>query len=199
MTRKTPGWFDRRCEWAAQTLLAVKTTPDMVPEADRKVLDRLAGQRPTDEAGWRAMVGIEGSPDAGRRVFFHANAARCFTCHTVDNRGGSVGPDLSHVGVAMTRQKLIESVLDPSREIAPLYVPVVLELRDGTTVTGVGLEDSGADSVQFRDATGKLVKVKADQIVSRRAEKISLMPANLVDGLTVEEFRDLLAFLESRK
>ena len=99
----------------------------------------------------------------------------------------------------MAREKIVESILEPSKEIAPLYVSMVLELKDGTTLSGIGVDSGGAENVQVRDATGKVTKVKADEIVSRRAEKISIMPDNLIDGLTVREMKDLVAYLAQQK
>jgi putative membrane-bound dehydrogenase-like protein len=194
------GTPDDRREWLEQMLLAFKATPDALTDAERQELQKLAGPRPQSEQAWQAALADKGDPDAGRRAFFLASGARCYVCHMVNNRGGNVGPDLSHVGAAMDRRKIVESILDPSREIAPMYVPMVFTLKNGDVVTGIaGLEDVGADFVQVRDATGKALKIRQDDIVARRQEKISVMPANLPEGMTVREFRDVVEFLAGQK
>lgn len=188
-----------RQEWAEQLLLAVKPTPAALPAADRQRLSALVKARPTDTAGWQAAAKSGGYPDAGRRLFALATGARCFVCHQTNDRGGQVGPDLSGVGRAMNRAKLVESILEPSKEVAPLYVSIVIELKNGDTISGVGLPEPGAAYVSIADASGKRIRVKAEDIASRRTEKVSVMPEGLVETLTVREFRDLVAYLASRQ
>jgi putative heme-binding domain-containing protein len=192
------GESDMR-EFAEQILLALKPTPHALSDADRHRLTELAGPRPTDEGAWQSLLAEPGNAEAGRRVFFHAKSAQCFVCHAIDNRGGSAGPNLSALGGATPRRKIIESILFPSREIAPMYVPVILTLRDGRTITGVGLDEFGPRGLRLTDATGKLVQVDAADVVSRRLDKVSLMPDNLADALTRRELRDLVEFLSEKR
>jgi putative heme-binding domain-containing protein len=182
-------------EFAEQILLAVKPTPDALGDEDRRRLEGFAGPRPVDEAAWQALLAEKGDADAGRRAFFHAKSAQCSICHAINNRGGSAGPNLTAIGGATSRRKIVESILFPSREIAPMYVPVVLTLRDGRIITGVGLDEVGARGIRLTDATGKLVQVDVADVISRRLDKVSLMPDNLADALTRREFRDLVEFL----
>jgi putative membrane-bound dehydrogenase-like protein len=186
-------------EFAEQILLAARPTPDALGDDDRRRLEKLSGPRPADEAAWQSLLAEKGDANAGRRTFFHAKSAQCFICHAIDNRGGAAGPNLTAIGGSTPRRKIIESILFPSREIAPMYVPIVLTLRDGRSVTGVGLDEVGARGIRLTDATGKLVQVDVADVISRRLEKVSLMPDNLADALTRREFRDLVEFLAERK
>ncbi len=190
-----PMWH----EWAEQVLLAAKAAPGALSDQQEAKLRTIAGERPRDEQAWQAFLAQGGNVEAGRRVFSHPNAARCFVCHAVEGRGGMVGPDLTGAGGSLSRQKIVESILFPSREIAPMYVPVVLTLKDGSSVTGVGLEEVGANAITLRDAAGKLVKVSASDVVSRRLEKLSIMPEGLPDAMTPGEFRDVVEFLSRQK
>lgn len=81
-------------------------------------------RKPTTQQEWMAELnrGRDADPAAGRRIFFHPNGAGCFKCHIVDGRGGRVGPDLSRAVGTMNRERLIQSILEPSREIAPQFV-----------------------------------------------------------------------------
>ncbi|QOV89334.1 PVC-type heme-binding CxxCH protein [Humisphaera borealis] len=187
-------------EWAEQIMLAFKPTPEALSAADRKRLEPLLPQR--SPLLWQVIgSGADrdsrpvGDPDAGRRVFALATGARCYVCHQFDGRGGAVGPDLSRVRSAMDDAKIVESIIEPSKEIAPLYVSSIIELKNGDTISGVGLNEAGAAYVAIADATGKRHRIKAEDIVSRREEKISVMPEGLVDTMSVQEFRDLLAYL----
>ncbi len=49
------------------------------------------------------------------------------------------------------------------------------------------------------DAEAKLTELKTIDIVSRVAQPKSVMPDKLPEKMTLQEFRDLLAFLESLK
>src|SRR5262249_43736289 len=52
--------------------------------------------------------------DRGRRLFA---AAKCFACHRYDNEGGSNGPDLTGVAGRFSPRDLLESIIDPSKEV----------------------------------------------------------------------------------
>ncbi|HEX8913593.1 MAG TPA: PVC-type heme-binding CxxCH protein [Humisphaera sp.] len=160
-------------------------------------LATLAKLRPTDTPGWQKAAADGGDVENGRRLFSLATGGRCYVCHAINGRGGQVGPDLSNIGRAMDRAKIVESIIEPSKEIAPLFVATTLELKDGTSVTGVGLPEPGASFVSVADATGKRHRIKADDIESRRTQKLSIMPEGLGETMTVSEFRDLVAYLAS--
>ena len=137
-------------------------------------------------------------PAAGRRIFFHPNGPGCFKCHTIDGRGGKVGPDLSRAVGTMNRIQLIQSILEPSREIAPQFVSWTFELKDGKVVTGMVVHENEGKTV-VGNAEGTLVEIKTIDIESRTPQKISVMPEKLAERMTLQELRDLLAFLDSQR
>src|SRR5262249_53007791 len=141
----------------------------------------------------------QGHAAAGERVFCHSKGPRCFVCHKIDGRGEAVGPDLSHIGAAMKREKLIESILEPSKEIAPAFVTWLITTRDGKQHTGVIVEEGAHSTLTLANAQGKLTVLKITEIEDRVAQPTSLMPADLRAQMTRREFVDLLAFLEGRK
>ncbi|HEY3965257.1 MAG TPA: PVC-type heme-binding CxxCH protein [Planctomycetaceae bacterium] len=149
----------------------------------------------------RPLAGEEldgGDAATGRRVFFHANGAGCFKCHTVDGRGGRVGPNLSTIGRSHSREKLLASIVDPGKEIAPQYVAWSFETTDGKVLTGMIVHENEGKTT-IGDADGKLTELKTIDIVQRVPQVKSVMPEKLPDLMTLHEFRDLLAFLESLK
>ena len=137
-------------------------------------------------------------PAAGRRVFFHPNGPGCFKCHTIDGRGGKVGPDLSRAVGTINRVQLIQSILEPSREIAPQFVSWTFETKDGKVVTGMVVHENEGKTI-VGDAEGKLIELKTIDIVVRVPQKISVMPDKLAERMTLQELRDLIAFLESQR
>ena len=135
-----------------------------------------------------------GNPDAGERVFFHPQGPRCGVCHRVNGRGGKIGPELSGVG-EMGPRRILESILTPSREIAPQFVNWSFSLRDGRTVTGLLVTEAGDGKRVYADSTGALHSIHRDQIEETRPLAASVMPDGLADLMTDQELRDVVAFL----
>jgi hypothetical protein len=174
--------------------------------ADGDLVARVLGQpvptRPeaADMSAWQKIVDQQpGDPEAGRRIFFHPNAAGCYRCHTIEGRGRAVGPDLTMIGHSQTREHVLESILLPSKEIAPLFTYWSIVKKDGTVVDGVLLRRDGQSNEVYCDASGKETTVKEPDVADRRIRKESLMPDGLVAALTDQELRDLLAFLTLKR
>jgi putative membrane-bound dehydrogenase-like protein len=136
--------------------------------------------------------------DAGRRLFYHSNGPGCYKCHTVNGRGGRVGPDLSTIGRSHSREKLFDSMFEPGKEIAPQYVTWSFETADGKAHAGMIVHENEGKTI-IGDAEGKLTELKTLDIVERSAQQKSVMPDNLLEQMTIQEFRDLIAYLESLK
>ena len=102
---------------------------------------------------------------------------------------------MSTIARAADREKLMQSVLHPSRDIAPQFVTHTVETKDGQSFSGL-LVGQGADgSVTLTTADGKGVLIPANEMVSNQPSAVSLMPEGLEKGLALQDFRDLLAFL----
>ena len=136
-----------------------------------------------------------GNVKAGEKLF-HDRRTNCSTCHRIGAKGGKVGPDLSNVGGKFDRPHLIDSLLYPSRQIGYGYESTIIQTSDGKIVTGVAKETSDAH-VHLLDANNESIKIaKANIELSRISDK-SIMPDGLTDSLTVQEFTDLISFLET--
>ena len=62
-----------------------------------------------------------GNASAGARIFYRHEAAQCPRCHAIGGRGGDVGPDLQNVGERLSREELLQSLVDPGARIAEGY------------------------------------------------------------------------------
>ncbi len=150
-----------------------------------------------DIDAWLKRLDGPAEPDAGARVFFHPKLAGCYKCHRIDGRGQNVGPDLSNIG-RTDRRHILESILQPSNTVAPHYVAWHLETADGKVRNGMLLH-THLDEYTYLDAKGDRFKVKTGDLVEQRPLAISIMPDGLVDRMTDQEVRDLLAYLQSRR
>jgi len=186
-------------ELADQLVLVYGSAKNPEIQERLKAIRLSASPQPHTSAESRAALVGYGDPEEGRRVFFHANGPRCFACHRVDGRGGAIGPDLSNIGRGSSRDKLIESILEPSKEIAPQYVSWLISTRDGKLHTGVIVDEGPNSTITVADAQGKLEVINRTEVEERRALPTSIMPEKLSELMTRREFLDLIAFLESRK
>lgn len=137
-----------------------------------------------------------GDPARGRELFANEKVTKCALCHKVQGKGGDAGPDLSHIGGKFDRPHLVESLLEPSRQIVEGFRTSVLITTDGRTLTGVVREQS-ADSIVLYDASGAKLVVANHDIEQRETSLLSLMPEKLETLLTREQFTDLIAYLDT--
>lgn len=169
------------------------------------LFNRIVGQpfyskRPAieDTQGWLKLLQSKpGIAEAGRRIFAQKQLATCSKCHRIDGRGAVVGPELSDIGKTEPRH-LIESILRPSTLVAPHYQVWQIETKQGKELTGM-LVSTNLDEEGYLDAQGNIFKLKTQTIAEIRAINKSIMPEGLLDTLTDQEIRDLLAYLQSRK
>lgn len=150
------------------------------------------------EAWQKALATGRGDIESGRRVFFNPGIG-CARCHTVEGHGGAVGPELSTIARGMDRTKLLQSILEPSREIAPQWVSYTIETTDGQTLTGTLQGESADGAVTLVGLDGRVLLIPAARIASRTPSDTSAMPAGLDQAMTVGDMRDLIEFLITRR
>ena len=183
--------------------LAGSDLPLVAKEAQR--VQRLAGIVPLEEEphpeatevdAWLAMVDGRGDAESGRRLFYSSAGPRCGTCHSLGGRGGDYGPDLTRYGRTHDRRQALTAILEPSRDIAPRYVPWVLETDDGKTHVGLRLARGGDSGTEpYITSEGKRFDLKSETVEFREPSKNSIMPDGLEKTVSVEDLADLVAFL----
>jgi putative heme-binding domain-containing protein len=146
----------------------------------------------------RKLVAEKGDAKKGRDLYLNTKVLACATCHRLEGVGGSVGPDLTKVWETMTVEKILESIVEPSKEIKEGFQTYRLTTVDDQVHTGLKIKEDTKE-VLLRDANGRDIRVGKDDIQSLSPSKVSLMPDNVVSQLSYEQFIDLLAFLKSRK
>jgi putative membrane-bound dehydrogenase-like protein len=174
-----------------------------LPEAAALVA-RVLGRPPAkgrppveDVKAWLARLEGPADAGAGRRVFAHPKLAGCYRCHRVEGRGREVGPELSTIGQT-ERRHILESILQPSANVAPHYQVWQIETRDGKMRAGM-LVGTNLDEYTYLDSQGTLFKLNTRDVVESLPVPTSIMPAGMADLMTDQELRDLLAYLCSRR
>ncbi|AMV28344.1 HEAT repeat protein [Gemmata sp. SH-PL17] len=145
----------------------------------------------------RVLVNSKGDAKKGKELYLNTKVLACATCHRVEGVGGAVGPDLTRVWDTHTVEKLLESIVDPSKEIKEGFQTYRLVTADSKVYTGLKVKDD-AKEVVIRDANGRDNRIAKDEIEALTPSKLSLMPDNVVSQITFEQFIDLLAFLKSK-
>jgi putative membrane-bound dehydrogenase-like protein len=159
---------------------------------------RRTSSRADHEKLFQAALTSAGDPRRGRAVFFNAEKSQCLKCHRLGDEGERIGPELTGVGSRFSRSHIIESILEPSRTIAPSYQTWLIVLKNGRQLQGVKAAQT-ATALVLGDRDGKKHEIPRADIDEERPLPQSTMPDGLEQRLTREEFTDLIAFLVSQK
>jgi putative heme-binding domain-containing protein len=148
-----------------------------------------------DMAPW-VPSGVPGKRDFknGRQMF---GAGSCYACHRIAGEGGAVGPDLTSVGGKFGAYDLLESIVDPGKEISDQYGSSVFSLTDGTQLNGrimnMRNNEYWVNTDMMKPST--VTKVKAENLTSIEPSSISMMPPGLINTMDKEDILDLMAYL----
>jgi quinoprotein glucose dehydrogenase len=132
-----------------------------------------------------------GNAARGQRIAFESVAGQCTRCHSFDEQQVDVGPNLSAIGSVLSREQLLEALVDPSARIAPGYGSVTVVLRGGETLSGPLLDKSEAHLV-LHTREGPRRIATAD--IEERTNTPSAMPP-MGHLLSRSELRDLVEYM----
>lgn len=149
--------------------------------------------RSRTESPWKPYMA--GDPGAGRTLFFNSQSkVPCAKCHTVGGEGGRVGPALDRIASRRAPEFIMESILLPSKDIAPEYEAVAVATKDGRVVTGLRVNETNF-SIQLHEENGRFHSFLKRELEEVKVLKTSLMPDNFAEVATVKELHDLFAYL----
>jgi putative membrane-bound dehydrogenase-like protein len=167
-----------------------------LPDLDSRIADLTKDLPPPDQAVDRqiatlaaAHAGGTPSRENGAAVFRRS----CAACHRLAGEGAALGPALDGVG-QRGPQRLLEDILDPSRNVDEAFRTTTITTADGRSVSGLRLRDEGADVV-LADATGREIRVARADIEESAVTRLSPMPSNMAAQLGEQNLVDLLHYL----
>ncbi|MEM9826599.1 MAG: c-type cytochrome [Planctomycetota bacterium] len=162
--------------------------------------DRLPAEPPSpDESRWdfeqlvsylESNEGRFGDPVAGQQVY---TKAQCASCHTFGGKGESIGPTLTNVARRFAKRELVEAILYPGHVVSDQYASKKVLTIDGRVHIGL-VSDTGG-MIQIRDANNEVTEVEVANVDQILPSTSSIMPSGLLDDLSIEEIRDLMAYL----
>ncbi|MEO1834480.1 MAG: c-type cytochrome, partial [Akkermansiaceae bacterium] len=136
-----------------------------------------------------------GNAERGRKLVLNHAAAQCIRCHQLGKDGSNLGPNLSKIGARRTREHLVTSMLQPTKEISEGYGTIVLKTRDGEEINGL-LTRKSEDFWVVTMADGKKRNLRPHEISSHTLS--STMPP-LGALMKAEEIRDVVEYLSELK
>jgi putative membrane-bound dehydrogenase-like protein len=141
-----------------------------------------------------ALLG--GNENKGERIFYSHQTAQCVRCHSLGDYGGNAGPRLNGVANRLTREQLLEALINPDARLAPGYGTVSLQLSNGKKISGILQEETGEWLMLKIGDKPDTTVVKKD-VVTRQNAPSSMPPMRLL--LSKKEIRDVVSFLASLK
>lgn len=195
------AWLDKALAKQApeELVLDILTACEKRPgeELKRRIAQYEAGRAADDplSAYREALAG--GDAARGKKIFFEKADVSCLRCHKIGDRGSEVGPELNKVAADKPRTYLLESIVDPNRQIAKGFETVVLATDDAKVHIGI-LKAEDDQQVRLITAEGQTIVVPKASI-EERSRGQSAMPDRIPKQLTKAELRDLVEYLSTLK
>ena len=138
-----------------------------------------------------------GNAENGKKIFIEHPAAACYRCHAVAGAGGEVGPKMDGVATRVTADYILQSIVDPNAKIAEGFENLLIELTDGRYVAGIIKKETDTEVVVASPEDGMMTLKKSE--IKSRERGASGMPEGIMDILSKQELRDVIAYLQSLK
>ena len=146
-------------------------------------LRTLAAPAPTDPP--------RGNAENGEKIF----RTMCASCHRVNRDGGRLGPDLSRVGAARSREMVVRRIRGSIEGFRQGYEPVTLTPTTGQPIAGVK-KNEDLFSVQIMDTGERIQGYEKDKIKVENGTR-SAMPAFSSNRLSDADLDDLIRYLQT--
>jgi len=133
-----------------------------------------------------------GNAENGKKIY----QANCTSCHTVNGTGGRLGPDLSRIGAARSREVLETRIRGGVEGFLPGFEPVTLTTQSGAPVVGVK-KNEDLFSVQVMDTRERIQGYDKATLRQMQDNPRSAMPAFGSNRLSQSDLDDLIRYLQT--
>ena len=141
--------------------------------------------------------GFDGRNKKSGRNLFHA--VGCASCHYFQGEGGFGGPDLTSLKNKFRARDILEAVIDPNKVISDQYSGQILTKKDGSALFGVVHKTYDGDMEVYEVipavAEAEPIRIPVAEVAKVEPSPQSPMPAGLMNRMSKDEIRDLVAFL----
>ena len=151
------------------------TQADLIPELDR--------------------IGQGRSFANGQNMF---TVASCIHCHRFNNVGGILGPDITGASKRDNRAVMVREILDSSAQISDQFRTHVIVTDSGEVLKGRIINRTAGELTVAADPKrpASMIQIAVDEIDQMVPSRVSMMPNDLLNTLTLDDILDLLAFVE---
>ncbi len=126
-------------------------------------------------------------------------ATTCNRCHAVRGEGGNIGPELTQIGTRFSTKDMLEAILDPSKSVSDQYASTEFQMKNGQSFVGkITNQDANFYFIaQNPYDPDNITKIAKKNVISKQYSAVSSMLGGLINSLSEEELKDLLAYLKS--
>lgn len=142
--------------------------------------------------GRTSPAAVPGDPGRGREIF--QGKGGCLSCHIVDGRGGSLGPELTDIGARRGTDYLRESLVDPGASVPDGYRIVRAVAEDGGEIRGMEVNED-VFTIQLKDADNRFLSFRKSALRDFREEPAASFMPRYASQLSGGEIQDLVAYL----
>jgi len=178
-------WLETAIAIASGEKSAAKKIVEQKTEAPTQV-----GDRKKVLESYAAVLGLKGYAARGGEIY----RKTCVGCHRHGKEGKDVGPDLSTVK-QKTPEELMIAILDPNREVNPLFIAVRIKTTSDQILDGI-IAGETATSVTIKRQEGlvdTILRVNIDKMIR---STLSLMPEGLEKNINAQQLADLIQFIK---
>jgi putative heme-binding domain-containing protein len=160
----------------------------------------------------RSLGAVPGEPlhgDQQRGQQIYRGKGNCAQCHALLGRGGTLGPELTDIGLRRSPSYLRESLTDPEAAIADSFtsykkvtllpdnfLQVRVVTRDGRHLTGARVNED-AFSIQIRDGAGNIDSFDKQELQELHRDWGKSPMPSYRSALSPVELEDVVAYLAS--
>ena len=142
-----------------------------------------------------ALGKTKGNRSKGKAFFAQQG---CIACHALNKDEVQKGPYLGQIGGIMDAERIAMSILRPEQEISQGFKTVSITTKKGGAHVGF-VTNRLSDQIEMRDIAGTVTTLKTSEIASETLLPISMMPAGLANGMSMNDFASLVHFLAKQK